>query len=423
MSPGALLYRLATRGLAPFLPVLLHHRIRTGKEDASRRNERFARHLASRPEGRLVWMHGASVGESQLLIGLAELMAERRKGLSFLFTSQTQTSAQLVSSRAPVGALHQMAPIDTPGAAKRFVGHWRPDLAIFAEGEIWPNLIAELSRTNRPLALVNARMTERSRKGWAKWPGFSKRLFGAFDLILPADKETGQALTELSGKPVADVSNLKRGLPPPPVDRQEQEALEHGFLAGRACLVAASTHPGEEALFLDAASHLNDEVALIIAPRHPERGPEIAAELSRRGLEFARRSAGDRAERDHDALLADTIGEMGLWYRLSDLVFLGGASVEGIGGHNPIEPLQLERAVITGPHGFNFQSLFRELSDTGLLNVVDGEVALSKAFIHGLKGETPIDGTALKAFLAKSEEPLRNASESLLKLLDTGRAR
>lgn len=420
MTPGSILYRLASYGLSPLVPALLARRLKAGKEDPARLPERLARSLPERPSGELVWMHGASVGECQILLGLAERMAERAPGLSFLITSQTLTSARLVASRALHRTLHQMAPVDTPGAARRFMRHWQPDLAVLAEGEIWPNLIGEARRWGCPLALVNARMTERSRKSWARWPGLSRRLFGAFDLVLPADEATGQAISALSGRPVAPASNLKRGLAPPMADPAEFDEFRSRFVAGRKCLLAASTHEGEESLFLEAAATLGPDVAMVIAPRHPERGPALAAELERRGLAFSRRSAREPVAAHHRVLLADTIGEMGLWYRLADLVFLGGASRPGIGGHNPIEPLQLHRPVITGPHGFNFEALFAELCDCGLLTIVTDGEALARAMADHLEGAAQVDFVALEAFLAQSAQPLREASKALLDLMKRG---
>lgn len=420
MTIGAWLYRLASIGLAPLVPVLLSRRAKVGKENPDRLNERLARHLPQRPDGDLIWMHGASVGECQVLLGMAELMSKRSSDLAFLFTSQTLTSARLIAHRSLPGALHQMAPVDTPGAARRFMCHWRPDLAVFAEGEIWPNLIGEARRAGTPLALVNARMTERSRKSWARWPELSRRLFGAFDLVLPADEPTGQAISALSGKPVAPASNLKRGLAPPIADAAEYDELRSRFVAGRPCLLAASTHEGEEALFLDAAAVLGPDLALVVAPRHPERGPALAAELERRGLAFSRRSAGETAEAHHRVLLADTIGEMGLWYRLADLVFLGGASRPGIGGHNPIEPLQLHKPVITGPHGFNFEALFAELGERGLLAIVQDGEELARVMLGHLDGTVQVAPAALEAFLAQSAKPLHEASEALLHLMQRG---
>lgn len=397
--------------------MILARRAKAGKEDPDRLAERLVKGLPERPPGKLVWMHGASVGEAQILLGLSELMAKRDGELSFLFTSQTLTSSELVKGRALPRTLHQMAPIDTPGASKRFIQHWHPELVVFAEGEIWPNLIRHIQKQGYPLALVNARMTEKSRMSWARWPRFAKRLFGAFDLILPADESTGKAIAKLSNQAVEAPANLKRGLPPPPVNAGEVARLKRSFVAERPCILAASTHDREEDLFMNAISDLQADAAVILAPRHPERGPLLAETLENKGIPFAQRSAGQIPTKEHKVLLADTIGEMGLWYRLSDTVFLGGASVPNIGGHNPIEALQFGKTLATGPYGFNFEALFEELSHNGLLNIVADRNELAQALERGLSIKTGADRDAREAFLTKSAAPLEKAADALLALL------
>jgi len=417
VTPGLVLYRLATLGLAPFVPWILSRRARAGKENPGRLNERLARQLPKRPPGPLVWMHGASVGEAQILLGLAGKLAARDQGLSFLLTCQTMTAAHLIGGRLPPGGLQQMAPVDTPAAARRFLAHWRPDLAVLAEGEIWPNLLVGAASRGTPLALVNARMTRKSISSWARWPATSRRLFGSFDLILPADADTASSLEALSGKPVNAASNLKRGLAPPAVDGQAVEHMRGHFLAGRKCILAASTHPGEEEVFLQAARTAALDAALVIALRHPERAKDVAELLSREGLSFVRRSLNEQPTGSTRVLLADTIGEMGLWYRLADAVFLGGASVEGIGGHNPIEPLQLGKRLVTGPYGFNFHDLFSELSERGLVDIAASPDALSQALREHL---SPMDASmsdTLGSFLRDAETPLEQAAGALVALM------
>ena len=417
MSFGRWLYDLASNGLGLGLPLLLSRRVRAGKEDASRLNERRASALPPRPAGKLAWLHGASVGESMVLLGLAQALLARTD-ISILMTSQTQTSAQMLAPRLPNGTIHQMAPVDTPTVARRFIQHWQPDLAVFAEGEIWPNLLHEASAAGAKLALVNARMTEKSREGWARFPGFSREVFGDFDLLLAANQDTAEALTALSGKPVAQPGNLKTALPPPMAAPEELDALKSGFLAGRPCLLAASTHPGEEAVFLDAAADLQPRPALIIAPRHPERATDILAELKTRGLRVAQRSAGAVPDAQADILLADTIGEMGLWYRLADAIFLGGATAEGVGGHNPIEPLQLGKRIITGLHGFNFTDVFAELEAAGALTMVDTAEALQTALHAELSDQGPQpDAMKIKAYFDRAAAPMEETVSQLLALL------
>lgn len=418
MPPGLFLYGLTTRLVAPLLGLLLAHRVRQGKEDAERLNERRAIALPKRPKRSLVWMHAASVGESQLQLALASQLLQQRSDLNILFTCQTQTAASLIVARFgqdPILAAHwtqqQMAPLDTPSAAQRFIDHWKPDLGIFAEGDIWPNLLTQLRKSGGRTALINARMTEKSILGWQRWPTTARRLFGDFDLILASDLQTATGLSALSGQDVPVAGNLKSSLPPPDADLVELGVLKTQ-LAGRKILVAASTHPGEEALVLDALMQMDPRPFAIIAPRHPERGDEIRRLLDLSNLSVSQRSDGDSITKETDILLADTLGEMGLWYRLADTVYLGGGHAPGVGGHNPLEPLLLEKSVLTGPSVFNFKDLMADLAAKGGVHFVSDSEALKAAWPAS---PPPVD---LKAdLLAGSFGPMKTTLDALGPLL------
>lgn len=413
MTIASHLYRAFGHGLTPFLKPILHRRARRGKEDASRLNERFARDLPNRPPGPLLWLHSASIGESQIMLELARRLAERSPAISLLFTTQTLTSAQMVRTALPENAVHQMAPLDTPSIAHRFINHWTPDLCIFGEGEIWPNLIREAQRLGSPLALVNARMTTKSLRGWKRWQGFARQLLLPFDVILAADDKTASGLSAILGRAISTPGNLKTALPLPKADEGNLSSLASQFIAGRKCYVAASTHNGEEALFLNAMKDV-EKAALVIAPRHPERGDEIEALAATAGLPTARRSNGKVATTRTRLLLADTIGEMGLWYRLADAVYLGGGHAPGVGGHNPLEPIRLGAPVVTGPDTHNFSAMMSELSAQDLLQVVPAEPgALRDALTSGTK---PSDA-ALQGLSANAEAPMNATLAALAPLL------
>lgn len=386
MPPGLFLYGLITRLVAPLLGWLLSSRVRQGKEDGGRINERRAKALTQRPDGPLIWMHAASVGESQLQLAIACELLEQRSDLNILFTCQTQTAAGLIVKRFSDDAvlarhwtLQQMAPLDTPGAAKRFIDHWKPDIGIFAEGEIWPNLLTELRKSGGKSALVNARMTEKSILGWQRWPRTARQMFSNFDLILASDLQTATGLSALAGRDVSVAGNLKSSLPPPKADLAELGVLQTQ-LAGRKILVAASTHAGEEALVLDALMQMQPRPFAIIAPRHPDRGDEIRRLIDLSNLSVSQRSDAEAIEPGTDILLADTLGEMGLWYRLADTVYLGGGHAPGVGGHNPLEPLQLGKPVLTGPSVFNFKDLMAELAEKGGVQFIADSEALMDAW-------------------------------------------
>ena len=360
---GLPLYRAATRLLGPLARPALTRRAAAGKEDAARLEERFGHASADRPEGPLVWLHGASVGESLVLLALVKALKAERPDLAVLVTTGTVTSAGLMAKRLPEGALHQFAPLDRADAARRFLDHWRPDLGVFAESELWPNLLLAAQDRGIKLALVNARLTERSLARWRAWRASARALLSAFDWIGAADRRTAAGLSALLGRDVALVGNLKFAADPPPADPAALDALR-GDLAGRSAWLAASTHPGEEAIVLAAHRRLReagDDRLLILAPRHPERGPEAAALAQEAGFTTRRRAAGEPFDAEADVYVADTLGEMGLWFRLADAAFIGGSLIEGVGGHNPIEPALLSAPIITGPHTFNFEDLYDAL--------------------------------------------------------------
>jgi 3-deoxy-D-manno-octulosonic-acid transferase len=413
MTPALFAYRLATYAMSPFLGFVLRARAKSGKEDYLRLHERYAKRLPPRRPGPLIWLHGASVGESGLLLELGRRLIAARPGVMLVFTSQTQTSARLLGPLLPDNAIHAMAPLDTPQAARRFIQHWKPDICVFAEGEIWPNLIHEARRSGARTALVNARMTQKSAEGWQKVRGLFRQLVGRFDIVLAADLDTGQRLEGLLGRPVRAAGNLKSALPPPTANEVELTRIVTNFIAGRRCLLAASTHPGEEEIFLDAAAALDEDIALIIAPRHPERGEEIETLLKQRGLRHARRSKGVQPDKRDRVLLADTMGEMGIWLRVATAVYLGGGHAEGVGGHNPLEPIRLDRPVATGPRVHNFADLMASLEASGLVHTVADTAALS----NFLRAPTPVPADALAALAAQSDEPMLLTLGALLPLL------
>jgi 3-deoxy-D-manno-octulosonic-acid transferase len=280
-------------------------------------------------------------------------------------TSGTLTSARLMARRLPPRALHQFAPLDAPLFARRFFAHWRPDLGLFAESEIWPNMIVEAGSI--PLAMVNARMSERSYRRWTRAPGFARALISRFDVLLAQTAADAERFLRLGARAAPVVGNMKFDAPPPPADPSELAELS-GLVAGRRLWIAASTHRGEERAAAEAHQKLvarYPDLLTLIAPRHPERGPEIAEELSEMGLSCRLRSRGQRPERDCAVYLCDTIGDLGLFYRLAGIVFVGKSLAPGGGGQNPIEPAKLASAILHGPHVGNFADVYAPLDAAG----------------------------------------------------------
>lgn len=357
---GALaLYRGAWGLASAVAPLMLRARAGRGKEDPARIGERHGRASRARPSGTLVWVHGASIGESIAALPLVTAILEKQDR-HVLVTTGTVTSARLMGERLPPRAFHQYAPLDSPASVRRFLGHWRPDLALFVESEFWPNLILETRARGVPMALINARISERSFRGWRRAGALAKRLLSSFDECLVQDDATGMRLKALGAKSVTVSGSLKADATPLPVD---EAALERFKAAAgvRPLFLAASTHPGEEALLLDIALKLRSTNALTtIVPRHPVRGAEIEAEAVAKGLAARRRSTGALPESTTEVYIADTLGELGLFYRAAPFAFLGGSLIPH-GGQNPLEPARLGTAILTGPHTHNFDETFRVL--------------------------------------------------------------
>jgi 3-deoxy-D-manno-octulosonic-acid transferase len=353
-------YRLAAAAATPLAPTVLAHRLNQGKEHPARLRERSGESKVERPGGLLVWVHGASVGEVLAILPLIDRM--RAHDIGVLVTSGTVTSAGLAERRLPPGVVHQFVPIDTPRYVRRFFDHWRPDLALFVESDLWPNLILEASRRDVTMILVNGRLSERSFNRWRYFPGTVGALLGRFDLCLAQSVADAERLAELGAPRIITTGNLKLDVPAPPVDEDKLEQCRDA-IGERPVIAAASTHPGEETAIVDAhrrLRHTFPTLLTIIAPRHPERGPEIADIVSAGQLKLALRSRGELPGPDTDVYVADTIGELGMIYRLAPIVFMGGSLAQH-GGQNPIEAIKLGAAVLHGPNIWNFTDIYAKL--------------------------------------------------------------
>ncbi|HLO77221.1 MAG TPA: glycosyltransferase N-terminal domain-containing protein [Magnetospirillum sp.] len=349
------LYRALTIVGGPLIGHYLKRRMKRGKEDPARFGERLGQPSLPRPDGRLVWLHGASVGESLSLLPLAQALAAR-PGWRVLMTTGTVTSATLMAERLPAGAIHQYVPVDRPGYARAFLDHWRPDLVLWAESDFWPNLLDAIRRRAIPLVLVQGRVSAKSFATWRKAPGFIGRMLSAFTLCLGQTPEDARRLAALGAARVDCLGNLKMAGPELPGDNAELARLR-AIVGDRPLWLAASTHAGEEALAARVHQMLAPRfhgLLTLIAPRHPERGPAIAADLTAFGTSVTVRSAGQ--DPTGDIYVADTMGELGVFYRLSPIVLMG-KSLIAQGGQNPFEPAQLGAAVLFGPHMANFPEM------------------------------------------------------------------
>jgi 3-deoxy-D-manno-octulosonic-acid transferase len=353
-------YRRLVRIATPLASVVLANRLRRGKEHPGRVGERRGETQAKRPSGALIWAHGASVGEMLALMPLLEHV--RAKGFNVLLTSGTLTSARLAERRLPSGVIHQFVPFDAPRFITRFLGHWRPNLALFAEQELWPNLIVESAARAIPLILVNGRLSEQSFMRWRYAPATFAALLERFDLCLAQSTVHAQRYSDLGAPRVSITGNLKLDVPAPAVHPQTLSAMQ-ASLGNRPIIAASSTHPGEEGMVIDAHRRLRRSfpgLITLIAPRHPERGANVVGIAKAAGLSSALRSRGHLPDRRTEIYVADTIGELGLLYRLSPMVFIGGSLV-GHGGQNPIEAVKIGTAILHGPHVSNFAEIYEAL--------------------------------------------------------------
>lgn len=369
-------------------------RVRLGKEDPDRRRERDGFGGRPRPDGQLVWFHAASVGETTALAPVIAALLAEQPDLHVLVTSTTLTSAKILADVLPERAFHQFSPFDTPTATRRFVDHWKPDLAVWTESEIWPCLIRQTARRRVPMFLINARVSARTARTWQRWPRTVSALLSFFERILVQDARLAALMQDIGVRAeILEVTgSTKEDAAALPCDAEDLTSLEHA-LGSRRRWLAASTHRGEDecviAAHKAAFGHEKTPPLLIIAPRHPERGAEVMALLEAAGLSASQRTRGDPIA-GSDAYVADTIGEMGLWFRLCPLAFVGGSLVP-VGGHNPIEPIALGCAVLHGPQVENFSEIYERLDAAGGACCVTDQTELAAALPGTLDPQTRQD--------------------------------
>lgn len=423
---GLRLYRLATELAGPFAPTILKRRLKIGKEDEARLAERMGVAGLPRPEGALAWIHGASVGESLSVLPVVERLRATRPDMRFLVTTGTVTSAQLMKERLPEGAFHQFAPLDRPRYVEAFLDHWRPDAAIFIESEFWPNLLLGTKARGTPAALINGRISPKSFEKWRKRPRSAEKLLSAFSVIVAQDGKNAERLRELGGRDVMSFGNLKLAAPPLPVDQEMLDGLRK-MTGDRPLWLAASSHPGEEEVI--ALAHLRmrrerPDLLTIIVPRHPNRGAEVAEILRGHGIACARRSLGESIGPHTQAYIGDTLGELGLFYRLSDIVLVGG-SIVAKGGHNPLEPARLHAAILHGPFIYNFVETYAELRGAGgaalVRNELDLDASMRRLFADD-KTRTTMAAAAMKSAEARADLVLNDVIAALEPVLPARRA-
>lgn len=389
-----------TWALQPLLPWHLKKRLKRGREDPDRWREKLGHTAAPRPEGRLVWLHAVGLGEVLALRGLIAKLATLAPDFHFLVTSGTRGAAQAFAANLPPRTIHQFAPLDAPGPARRFLAHWRPDLSIWAEQELWPGLVYRTDRAGIPLALVNARMNAAAFARRQKAGAVYRDILPRFALLSAQDEASAAHLEALGGEGVRHDGSLKALAPPLAHDEADLAKLETD-IGPRPRWLAASTHPEDEALALVAhrldLANRSDSL-LIVVPRYPERGGELAATARAQGFTVAQRSAGEAITPQTEIHIADTLGELGLFYRLAPVAFVGG-SMGPVEGHNPWEPARLGAAVLHGPRTANFAADYAAL-DTAEAAL---EVATAEALARSLDAPRTVAMPARAAALIEAD--------------------
>ena len=409
------LYSIAGSAAFPFIGPYVAYRASRGKEDRQRRHERYGVAGQDRPNGPVIWVHAASVGETGAVIPLIERILD--VGIRVVLTTGTVTSAKIVDERLGQQVIHQYVPLDLKPAVERFLDHWQPDLAIIAESEIWPTTILALGRRRVPQVLVNGRLSDRSFKSWQKRPHLAEALFENLAFVVAQSELDGERFRALGARPVTVSGNLKLDTDPPPFDPRMHKRLA-GQINDRATWAAVSTHPGEEEIAGAVHAQLksrHEGLLTIIVPRHPERGDAVAADLAKRGLTVARHSLNEPVRPEVDVLLGDTIGDMGLYLRLTEIAFMG-RSMAAEGGQNPIEPAMLETAVLSGENVQNFRDTYTQLVEGGGAGLVKDRDELASAVSYLLNNNAARHKMGAAAFATVEE--MRGALDRTLRALD-----
>lgn len=411
-SPALAGYRLASQALQPLAGPVLRLRARAGKEDPARLGERLGLAAAARPPGPLFWLHGASLGESALALEMWGRLEAAGAG-SALFTSGTRTSAAWLAARLPAGALHQFAPVDGPAFVRRFLRHWRPEVGLFFESELWPNLLCQARSAGVRLALLNARLSPRSLEGWGRAPRMAAALLQGFSYVQAADTATAAGLRRLGARlEDGEVGNLKLAASPPKLD-PERLAEWQAQLGLRPMWVAASTHAGEEELALAAHAQVcaaEPEALLVLAPRHPERGARVAAlagQAPRRSLLQALSGP---------VYVADTIGELGLFYATARAALIGGSLTPAGRGHNPCEALALGCPILSGPAVSSFADVYAALDAAGGVHWTLGPTEIAQSVLGLLQSPPAASRAALEPVHEQAELLARRVAAQVLAL-------
>lgn len=418
----ASLYRALTALAGAPLQGWLNYRAARGKEIAARLPERRGIAAHERPIGKLAWFHGASMGEALSLLPI--IAGVRAGGWHVLVTTGTVTSAALMAERLPAGCLHQFVPLDRLAWVRAFLAHWEPNLVVWSESELWPNMLMEIGVQEIPAVLLNARLSDKAFRGWRRWPGFAKGVLAAFDLVLAQSAMDAERFRALGAYDVRVLGNVKLAAAPLPADVTGLAALKSD-IGHRPVWLAASIHPGEDAIVARTHQALKGRfpgLLTLVVPRHPDKGRLMTQAMP--GLRIALRSETKTVGPDVDVYIADTMGELGLFFRAADLVFMGKSLAVG-GGQNPAEPALLGCALVLGVNMSNFREIAAELIGAGAAAQADSETALVETLGRLLGDKTAREkmGAAGRAVMALHANAVKETLNALSPYLTTPKIR
>lgn len=400
------IYKAVISAAFPLLKATyIKKRQKNGKEHPTRFNERLGLYTHERPQGKLYWLHGASVGEAISMLPLIDKLLKEDENLSVMVTTGTLTSAEIMQKRLPKRAFHQFIPFDVPKFAKRLLAHFKPDAVLWFESELWPSLLSEVKKSGVPFILVNGRVSDKSFRTWRRFDKIAKELLGCFSLCLGQSEQDKERLAALGAKKADCVGNLKFAGMPLPVDDGKLRELKEK-IGTRPVFLLSSTHFNEEEQFAACLKELQrvvKDVLVLAVPRHPNRGAEVAEMFTNKGFATALRSKGEDITSAVEIYVADTIGEMGLWYGLSQVTFVGGSLINH-GGQNFMEPGRDKNAVIVGPNMFNFVEMLAKAKVAGaVLQVNSAADAVEEAIKLFMEPEY-LEDRAEKAYLWTVQE-------------------
>ncbi len=424
-APLLAAYLALARASGPLWRLVLARRTRAGKEDPARVGEKLGRPALARPPGRLVWFHAVSVGESLALLTLLRRLGREMPDAHFLLTTITRSSAEaLARAGLPPRVIHQFAPADAPGPVGAFLGHWRPDAAVVAERDLWPLTLTETHRRGIPMLLVNARVTARGFRRRKRLPALYRGLYGLFERILMQNEDSRARFVAMGAPPDRlEVMGVLKTASDPLPDRPEERAALAARLGDRPRWLAGSTARREEAQLFEAHARARDRcpgLLFIIAPRQPGLADATEAEARARFAHVARRSRGETIGPETQVYIADTIGEMGLWFRLCPVTFMGNSlPVEGATptGKNPWEAVALGSLVLHGPHTGNFAESYDALRAVGGAVEVADAAALAAAVVAAQDADFRAPRTAAAAALAAEAQAALDRAAAAVRAL------